>query len=882
MKKTNGFMLRIAACSLLCALMIVAGCKSVAKAPPPRETAVSRLVKEAHFYKSNDYFTVQVSNAGNGSDVDTSKPWVTAQEMSALDQSLAAAEAIKDDDDATLVTADLAASLAAYKAVIKADGSDPYYRGNPGEGLSYLTASEVKLSAGAAAVGDPWSLEVGTTEADYAPYNDGALHKWRANDGRLAWTNAETGWEEASTVEVIAHPFANESGTVIKIVAYQDPKDSGKNFNGFGMRLPLTQPVAVSPTVAMIEYDLYYPTSAAKGQWMRMECWSTDTGGAGTQVGSGGSGNNKVQHYIAVSWMDVNNLNPDWSAYYEGETWFKKHVKLVPQATGEWNYINIDFHSDQGGILNGDKLMVGNIIITKPDPKGVPIPRVSLATDGSEKHAQADVAAIRGKYNAQNGLFMVGAIGTGTVEAGSARANHYEIFVDGNNLKAESVHIAYPAWLRSTDTSFTSWNGTEGESALGEYKFPTSAYQGIRDSSVAGEPAGGFKNHGHVLAWYSQAPAWMRQMIPEHLDMTWNAEGNFYAYGNSATGPFWPVTKDDARRVYFNHIMYELRHFMTTDEKYGSSAARGVIPFHSFDVLNEEIHGSRYTDIIAANPNEWKSSLKGISWLAAMTDDDFGDLRQHYVYLLFKYAHIAVPNAQMAAKFKANYATLPAYMKLDGHDRAGTSGAVGSIDAYITKEPPRLTYNDYGIAGWPKAKVAYNMIKELNTLWQTDPLYDGRPLIEVMGIQGHDAIDPTLASDNQRVIALFASLVDEKLLSGIAYSELDLKMLESTPGGPATAPTIMNQKQADALGYQYALLYKVFAKYAPYIDHIISWGLAGSGWQGSYVLFNGKQNANQGYYGVMDPDKFIAGHSYLDAYFDGEYAKVQSEYKPQL
>jgi hypothetical protein len=265
-----------------------------------------------------------------------------------------------------------------------------------------------------------------------------------------------------------------------------------------------------------------------------------------------------------------------------------------------------------------------------------------------------------------------------------------------------------------------------------------------------------------------------------------------------------------------------------------------------------------------------------------MTDDDFGDLRQHYIYLIFKYAHIAVPNAQMAAKFKANYASLPEYMKLDLHDRVGTDGTPGDIDAYITADPPRLTYNDYGIATRSKAKMAYNMINELNTLWRTDTLYDGRPLLYVMGIQVHDSIGPTLASDNQYAVALYASLIDQGLLSGISYSELDLKIPESAPGGGSLAPATMNKKQADALGYQYALLYKMFSKYASYIDHIISWGLTGSGWQNSYVLFNSQSRANQGYYGVMDPDRFIVGHSYLDAYFAGEYAKVQPGYIPQL
>ena len=847
---------------------------------PPIDTPVGtpadvkKLVDEAEFYKSNSYFTVQVSHVGDGSDVDLSKPWVTSQEMDALNAAITNA---KDEGG----TAALQTALAAYKTAIKADGSDPYFRGDPGAGVPFLTSSEAALTAGTTQIGDPWTPEVGTVAENYAPFNDGKLHKWRANDGRILWSN-DTGYVEGSSFEVIANPFAGESGDLIKITAYHDPSVTGRSFGGFGIRVPLTQTVSVAAVDTFIEFDLYYPNSAA-GQWMRMGIWSTDTGGAGNQSGAGGNGSSKAAPYIRTENLDsIGNLNPDWIGNHDGETWFKKHIRIASGSNGDWSYINIDFETETTVLVDGAELMIGNIKITKPDPAGVPIPTVDADAEGSEKKDQAAVAPIRGKYNEQNGLFMVGAIGTGTVTAGSTRANHYEIFVNGNNLKAESVHPYYPSWLTSADSGFTSWTGSAGETALGEYTFPTDSYQSIRDSHILGEPEGGFKNHGHVLAWYNQAPVWMRQIIPEHLDMAWNAEGKFYAYGNSATGPFWKVTKEDTRRVYFNHIMYELRHFMTTDEKYGSSTSRGVIPFHSFDVLNEEIHESRHSTLIAQNPNEWKSGLKSISWLAAMTDDDFGDLRQHYIYLLFKYAHIAVPNAEMAAKFKANYAGLPEYMKADVHHYTGEAGTPGSIDAYITANPPHLTYNDYGIATRSKAKMAYNMIKELNTLWQTDELYDGRPLIEVMGIQGHDSIGPTLASDNQYAVALYASLIDQGLLSGIAYSELDLKIPESAPGGGATAPAVMNQKQADTLGYQYALLYKMFSKYARYIDHIISWGLAGSGWQGSYVLFNSEQKANQGYYGVMDPDKFIVGHSYLDDYFAGEYAKVQSDYSPQL
>ncbi|MDR0457315.1 MAG: endo-1,4-beta-xylanase [Treponema sp.] len=712
------------------------------------------------------------------------------------------------------------------------DGGDPYSRGDPGAGIQRFAAAELNITAETVS----------------------AWEKWRTSDGRILP-------DTRSVFEYLDNPFDGEpvQPGLIKLSTYYDPASAGRSFGGFGIRAPLPNAVSVDTADTFIEFDLYYPLSAA-GKYMRMDIWSTDSGGAGSQEGSGSNDrSSKATLYIRTENLDaIGNLNPDWVAHYNGETWSKKHCIVMSGSKGTWKHINIDINTETGALLDGDLLCIGNIKITKPDPSGIPIPPV-LDTE----HYRV-VRPIREKYNQANGLFMVGSTGTGKVSG--LRARHYAIFVNGSNLKALFVHPRAPRWLRE-ETGFNFAGMATGvlDGTAPEYSFPTNEYLQIRDSGKMAE----YKSHGHVMAWYNQAPAWMTQIIPENLDMAWNTAGKFYAYGNNAAGPFAAVNKDAARRVYFNHIMYVLRHFMTVDARYGSSAKRGIIPFHSFDVLNEEIHESRHSILIRENPHEWKSGLKSISWLAAMTDNDFDDITQHYIYLLFKYSHIAVPNAQMAARFKAHYDSLPEYMKRDGHDDKG------SIDAYISDTPPLLTYNDYGIAVYTKAKMAYNMIKELNTAWLSDPLYDGRPLIEVMGIQGHDMLGPTLASDNQTAIALYAGLIDEGLLSGIAYSELDIKIPDSAPGGGARAPAVLNQKQADALGYQYALLFKVFTKYARYIDHIINWGTAGSGWQNSYVLFNDKQQANQGYYGIMDPDRFIRGHSYLDSFFDGEYEKVR-------
>jgi GH35 family endo-1,4-beta-xylanase len=165
------------------------------------------------------------------------------------------------------------------------------------------------------------------------------------------------------------------------------------------------------------------------------------------------------------------------------------------------------------------------------------------------------------------------------------------------------------------------------------------------------------------------------------------------------------------------------------------------------------------------------------------------------------------------------------------------------------------------------------MIKEINAAWKTDPLYDGRNLIECIGIQGHEMVGPDLVSQYQHAFALFAAIIDEDLLDWICISELDMKQSDTAPGGGARAPDTLNQKQADAIGYQYALLFKVFEKFKEYIDHVIFWSQFGASWLSSYVLFDHEQMASQAYYAIMDPDRFISGHSYLDSYFTGEQAK---------
>lgn len=765
------------------------------------------LIAQAEAVKAgNEEFPLQISYNGDGSDVNKAFPWVYADELEGLDNALEfarnalipwAGEAIASLEDA----------IVNFIGKIKSDGSDPYFRLDPGPGR---TAIEITA---------PTNVWIARTPLD---------NRVPANFA-------------GGTFAIIPYPFADSEGKA-DVLQINYAHNGTSTFGGISIQSPLSPAVNV-PAGSTIEFDVYYPKSA-QGKYMRWRIRNTNT---------------NLDSYLRD--YEYNNLNPDWVGSYNGETWLMAHHSINASTGNSSNFI-LELHGETSRPAETGMLLVANIKINTPDPDGIALP------DVVNRENQSVAAPLKSVYNRENGLFMVGAIGTGSVTG--IRARHYEIFVDGNNLKAEGTHPRGPNWLRSVNGEALSGASTTPGAA--EFSFPTNSYQAIRDSGTPGQ----YKSHAHVLAWYNQAPAWMRQIIPANLPSGYNGTTDFYGLGNGVTTQI-PVDKEMARRVQFNHTMYVMRHFLTTDTKYGSSVSRGVIPFNSWDVLNEEIHESRHSELIPADVNSWRTSLKHTNWLVAMSDDLIGgDITEHYIYLLFKYAHIAAPNARMAAAYKANYADLPEYMKLDGHD------ADGSIDAYIVDNPPKLTYNDYGIASRSKARTVYNMVLELNTAWLSDPLYDGRPLIEDIGIQGHDSIGKTLASDNQYAIALYASLVDQGLLSGISYSEFDLKMPTNTPGGGATAPEVLNVRQSDALGYQYALMYKLFTKFAPYIDHIISWGVSGSGWQGSYVLFDSQSNANAGYYGAMNPDRFVLGHSYLEDYFEGEYEKLRDGYEIDL
>jgi hypothetical protein len=193
------------------------------------------------------------------------------------------------------------------------ENNDPYAGDDPGPGLQRITVCKFDL------------------EKDYHLWKF-----WRTNDGRVL-PNKD------STFELIDNPF--DPGNLILLTTYFDPSVAGKSFGGYGIRAPISPPVAVNDKT-FIEFDFYYPHSAA-GKYMRMEFWSTSSGGEGQQASSGFSGTNVTQVYIRTYDLEkADSLNPDWIGFYKGNTWYKRTISAVsPVTEGIWEYLNIDLHT---------------------------------------------------------------------------------------------------------------------------------------------------------------------------------------------------------------------------------------------------------------------------------------------------------------------------------------------------------------------------------------------------------------------------------------------------------------------------------------------------------------------------------------------------------
>lgn len=158
----------------------------------------------------------------------------------------------------------------------------------------------------------------------------------------------------------------------------------------------------------------------------------------------------------------------------------------------------------------------------------------------------------------------------------------------------------------------------------------------------------------------------------------------------------------------------------------------------------------------------------------------------------------------------------------------------------------KLYYNDYNEDNQNKAQAIYNMVKELNENYaKTHP---GKLLIDGIGMQAHYSVSTNPAN---------VKLSLEKFISlGVEVSITELDIMTGSNNQ-------LSDKLAEAQGYLYAQLFNIFKEHSANIKRVTFWGMDdGTSWRtaNNPLLFDKDLQAKPAFYGVIDPDKFMAEH----------------------
>ena len=177
----------------------------------------------------------------------------------------------------------------------------------------------------------------------------------------------------------------------------------------------------------------------------------------------------------------------------------------------------------------------------------------------------------------------------------------------------------------------------------------------------------------------------------------------------------------------------------------------------------------------------------------------------------------------------------------------GESGADYIFDAFVfaRRYDPhaRLFYNDYNEEVPAKREAVAQMVEELNEQWRTHPEYDGRLLIEGIGMQSH--------FNHNTDLNLVREAIQRFIQTGavLAVTELDI-----TFGSEANPAIPMTPEQSARQAEMYAYLFGLYIEFADYIERVTMWAKSdGQSWRswGSPVLFDGDFAAKDAFFAVI-------------------------------
>ncbi|WP_063568185.1 endo-1,4-beta-xylanase [Paenibacillus sp. O199] len=156
----------------------------------------------------------------------------------------------------------------------------------------------------------------------------------------------------------------------------------------------------------------------------------------------------------------------------------------------------------------------------------------------------------------------------------------------------------------------------------------------------------------------------------------------------------------------------------------------------------------------------------------------------------------------------------------------------------------KLYYNDYNDDNQNKSTAIYSMVKEINEKYAVN--HPGEKLIDGIGMQAHYNLGTRL--DNVKMsLERFISLGVE-----VSVTELDIM---------AGTNSTITEKEAKQQAYLYAQLMDLYKKNSEHIARVTFWGLNDStSWRAEQnpTLFDKNFQAKQAFYGVVDPQKYMA------------------------
>ena len=162
-------------------------------------------------------------------------------------------------------------------------------------------------------------------------------------------------------------------------------------------------------------------------------------------------------------------------------------------------------------------------------------------------------------------------------------------------------------------------------------------------------------------------------------------------------------------------------------------------------------------------------------------------------------------------------------------------------DPYAT-----LFYNDFNEEQPGKRDAIAQMVEYMNERWSNHPSYDGRLLIEGIGLQSHNHLDQWATNfDNIRpAIQRFAQTG-----AVLAITELDITV------GTQAAPSIPLAADQEARQAEYfARVFGYFMEFADYIERVTFWGKADAqSWRawGSPLIFDGSFDAKESFHAII-------------------------------